>query len=184
MLTPEKNITYEELLEKYPPETRLELIDNEVIMSPSPNTEHQDTSRELSFLLYEFAKKHDLGKIYSAPYDVILSENRVVQPDILFISKANLSKITKKGYQGVPDLVIEIVSPSSFYHDSVTKFRLYEEAGVKEFWLVEPANKVVEVFYLKNNHYELHCFVFEKGKVTSALLEGLEIEITEIFTEI
>lgn len=127
--------------------------------------------------------------MYDAPFDVIFSESRVVQPDILFIASANLHKISKRGFEGVPDLIVEIISPSTFHHDSVTKFRLYEQEGVLEYWLIEPANRVIEVFGLEKGKFELHCFVVqEEGskntRATSKLLEGFAIEAAEIFGDL
>jgi Uma2 family endonuclease len=181
METLEKIWTYEMLITEFAPETRVELLDNEIFMPPSPSPDHQRTSRNLEFLLYEFVRKNKLGEVFDAPFDVILSNTKVVQPDIVFISTKNLPNITKRGYEGIPDLIVEIISPSTFYHDSVTKFRLYEALGVQEYWLLEPANKVIEVFRLENGKYELHCFVVETGKATSKLLQGFEVEAGEIF---
>ncbi|MFN3315693.1 MAG: Uma2 family endonuclease, partial [Raineya sp.] len=149
---------------------------------PAPNTEHQEISRDLEFCLLLHTKEHKLGKVFDAPFDVILDENNVVQPDIVFIANENLQHLTKRGLEGVPDLVVEIISPSTFYRDSVEKKDLYEKFGVKEYWIVEPANQVVEIFTLKNQKYILHQFVAEQGKVQSKLLQGFEIDLKDIFT--
>jgi Uma2 family endonuclease len=178
-----KHWTYEALVEHFPPETPCEIIENELFMSPAPNTEHQDISGELEFLLRTFCKKNQLGKIYDAPFDVIVDENNVVQPDIIFISNQNLEKLTKRGFEGVPDLVVEIISPSTFYRDSYEKKDFYEKIGVKEYWLIEPANRVIEVFVLENGKYQLHSLVVEKGTAQSKILEGFEAVAKEIFPE-
>ncbi len=177
-----KTYTYQDLLTEFPAETRCEIIANELFMPPAPNTEHQDISGELEFLLRVFCKKNQIGKVYDAPFDVILDDSNVVQPDIVFISKENLQHLTKRGFAGVPDLVVEIISPSTFYRDSVEKKDLYEKFGVREYWIVEPANQVVEIFILKNEKYVLHQFIAEQGKVQSKLLEGFEIDLKDIFT--
>jgi len=93
MQTLEKICTYQTLQEHFSEEVRCEIIANELFMSPVPNTQHQEISRELEFLLYQFVKTHKLGKIFDAPFDVIVDENNVVQPDLLFISNANLHKL-------------------------------------------------------------------------------------------
>lgn len=182
----EKNWTYERVLQEFPSETRVELIDREIFMPPSPGPDHQRSSREFGFLLHQFVRNKQLGEIFYAPFDVILHTHTVVQPDIVFIATSNLPKITKRGYEGVPDLVLEIISPSTFYYDSVKKFRLYEQAGIPEYWLIEPASKVIEVFTLQVDTYELHSFAnLEEGsqntKAASCLLQGFEIEAAEIF---
>ncbi|MDW8289065.1 MAG: Uma2 family endonuclease, partial [Flammeovirgaceae bacterium] len=85
--------------------------------------------------------------------------------------------------EGIPNLVVEIISPSTFYRDSVEKFELYERYGVEEYWLVEPANQVIEVFRLVNGKYKLHSFVScEEGEVAkSAILQGFEVRREEVF---
>jgi len=183
MQTLEKNWTYQTLQEHFFEEVRCEIIANELFMSPAPNTEHQEVSGEIEFLLRTFCKKNKLGKIFDAPFDVIIDENNVVQPDLLFISNENLPKLTKRGFEGVPDLVVEIISPSTFYRDSVEKKDFYEQIGVSEYWLIEPANQVIEVFTLKNGKYQIFSLVVEKGVAKSKILQGFEVNSEEIFLE-
>ncbi len=177
-----KTYTYQDLLNEFPAETRCEIIANEIFMPPAPNTEHQFISRELEFIFRVFCKEKRIGKVFDAPFDVILDENNVVQPDIVFIANANLKYLTKKGFEGVPDLLVEIISPSTFYRDSVEKKDLYEQFGVKEYWIVEPANRVIEIFALQNGKYVLHQFVAEQGKVQSKFLQGFEVDLKDIFS--
>jgi Uma2 family endonuclease len=151
-------------------------------MSPAPSPEHQEISAEFGFLILGFVKRKKSGKVLFAPMDVKLSASQVVQPDILFISNPHLKIITKKCVEGVPDLVVEIISPSSHYRDTVEKKALYERFGVKEYWLIDPANRVMEVFSLQNGKYALHAFVAEEGQASSALLEGFEVHSSDIFT--
>jgi Uma2 family endonuclease len=175
--------TYEDMQAKLPAESRYEVINSELIdMSPTPNSEHQEISAELGFLLLTFVKNKKSGKVLFAPMDVKLDQSNVVQPDILFVSNSNLKIITKKCVEGVPDLTVEIISPSSHYRDTVEKKALYERFGVKEYWLIDPANRVIEVFSLQNNQYGLHAFVAEEGTATSALLEGFEVHSSDLFT--
>ncbi|HAI77256.1 MAG TPA: hypothetical protein DCM08_13540 [Microscillaceae bacterium] len=175
--------TYPELVEAFAPETRCEIIKNQLFMSPAPNTEHQKISRNLGSDLHLFVKKNQRGEVLFAPFDVILDDNNVVQPDIVFIAQENLKYLTKRGFEGVPDLLVEIISPSTFYRDSEEKKKLYEQYGVKEYWLIDPANQVVEIFYLENQQYQLHQFIAEQGKMTSRLLAGFEVDCKDIFPE-
>jgi Uma2 family endonuclease len=179
----EKIWTYTDLVKEFPSETRVELINNELYMPPAPSFEHQEISSELGFLLQSFVKGRGIGKLLYVPFDVLLDKYTVVQPDILFVSKDNLQNISSRGLEGVPDLVVEIISPSTFHRDSVEKYQLYERYGVKEYWLIEPANQVIEVFKLENGKYALYSFVSsEAGEVAkSALLEGFEVKREEVF---
>ncbi len=172
-------LTVQELFESYPPESRVELIDGEVYEMPAPEYAHQRVVGLIYRRLSSFVEDKGLGEVVLSPIDVILSEDAVVQPDIAFIS--DLSKI-KKRIEGTPDLVVEVVSPSSLKRDITDKFRLYEKHGVKEYWLVFPAEKSVLVFTLTDKGYELFSEAHEKGKVKSKLLEGFELEVEELWS--
>ncbi len=105
----------------------------------------------------------------------------MVQPDLVFVSKDRLSIARDKGIFGAPDLVVEVVSPSTFKRDTEDKKRLYAKYGVKEYWLVFPEERVVEVLTLKEGEYEVFSHAFEKGEVCSKLLEGFCLNLEEIF---
>lgn len=168
-----KTYTYRDLLNEFPAETRCEIIANKRFMPPA-HTEYQNVSRNLNVEILLLVRNKQLGKIYVTPFDVILDQNNVVQSDIVFIANENLKYLTQKGFEGVADLLVEIISASAFYRDSVEKKDLYEHFRVKErikkeYWIVEPANKVVEIFALQDSKYVLHQFVVEQGKVQSKL---------------
>jgi Uma2 family endonuclease len=171
--------TYEEYY-KLDADQRYEIIDGALLMAPAPDTWHQDWSRELSALIVPYVKRHDLGKIFIAPVDVVLDEHNTVQPDIVFIAKAKLSIIERRAIFGTPDLIIELVSPSSVRRDRYEKKQLYERFGVREYWIGDPANRSLEILTLKAGHYELHCSAEETGKLNSQLLMGLEFDLAEI----
>ncbi len=172
-------LTVKELYEIYPPESRVELIDGEVYEMPAPEFEHQRVVLELAVILRSFVKPRGLGEVVIPPIDVILAEDTVIQPDLVFVS--DLSRIKKRIY-GTPDLVVEVVSPSSLKRDITDKFRLYEKHGVKEYWLVFPAEKSVLVFTLTDKGYELFSEAYEEGKVKSKVLEGFELEVRELWS--
>jgi Uma2 family endonuclease len=125
-------------------------------------------------------KRHALGKLYVAPVDVVLDSENIVQPDIVFVTATRLSIIERRGILGVPDLLVEIVSPSSVRRDRYDKRQLYARFGVKEYWIADPANKSLEVLSLKAAGYELHCCVEAAGRLTSLVLAGREFELREI----
>ncbi|MBF0458051.1 MAG: Uma2 family endonuclease [Nitrospirae bacterium] len=169
-------------------ETRSEIIEGDLTMTAAPGFSHQNVSSELDFILKQFIKKNGLGYIVTAPTDVILSDVNIVQPDIVFISKARRGIIKERGVFGPPDLLVEIISPSSHYRDVHVKKALYERFGVAEFWIVNPYMKAVEVLALnQEGRYELisdGCLMADgKEKVASRVIEGLTVDLTEIFTE-
>ncbi|NPB04180.1 MAG: Uma2 family endonuclease, partial [Thermotogae bacterium] len=124
-----------------------------------------------------------MGEILPAPFDVILGERVVVQPDIVFIAKENLKNVKGGRLFGPPDLVVEIVSPQTVRRDTFVKKRLYAEAGVKEYWIVYPEERAIEVWVLKDGKYELHSVAEGEGKVRSEVLKGLEVDVKEVFKQ-
>ena len=175
--------TYQDMVENLPPESRYELINNELYEMPAPNTEHQRISRKVEFQLLSFVEKNQLGEVFNAPFDVVFDEDNTTQPDILFISNENLKNLNDKNFRGSPDLVVEIVSPSSVYRDQVAKGNLYAQHGVLEYWIVDPANQVVEILVLENGQYFLKDYLAEKGTVKSQILQGFELKGENIFTK-
>lgn len=161
-------------------EQRYEIIGGELLMAPGPDLLHQDWSGDLYRRIDAFVRQRQLGKVYYAPVDIVLDAENVVQPDLLFIARANSSIMQTRGIFGAPDLVVELISPSSVRRDRYVKRALYARFGVKEFWLVDPANRALEVWKLQNHQFELHCMVEEKGKVTSVVLPGFEFDLSEI----
>ena len=175
-----KKYTYEDYL-KTPKDKRYELIDGELLMTPSPTPYHQKVSRKLEFILESFITKNNLGEIFYAPCDVYLDNENVVQPDILFISKDRFNIIGDKNIQSAPNLVIEIISENSVYRDMVQKKRLYARFGVKEYWIVIPEEKEVEVYILKGEAYQLYKTYTKVDILESPSLKGLKIGLKEIF---
>ncbi len=177
----EKVWTYEDYL-KLEDDKRYEVIKGRLMEMPAPNFEHQRILNFINLKMYNFVLEKDLGEIVPSPFDIILSDNIVVQPDIVFISNENLKNIREGRLFGAPDLVVEIVSPGSFKRDRYEKFEIYEEFGIKEYWIVYPGEKVIEVWVLgENGEYELYSFAEKEGKIKSKVLEGLEIDLKEVF---
>ena len=152
-----------------PEGTRCEVLYNQLIMTPAPNTDHQFISVKLSALLYNFLEETGKGVILHAPADVYFEqEQSVLQPDVLVILNENKSIIQKDGIHGAPDVVFEILSGNRI-HDTLKKKSLYEKAGVKEYFIIDPEDKKVVMFtYNEASQYEL---VYElTGKITSEVL--------------
>jgi Uma2 family endonuclease len=176
-----KNYTYQDYLELPDDGNRYEIIEGELVMPPAPYTIHQDICRNIAIELTIYTRKMKLGKIYFAPTDVVLSDINVVQPDILFISKENLQIITEKNIKGVPDLIVEIISPSTDYYDLFVKKETYERSGIKEYWLVDPQKQWVEIYLNIEQKFKLHQRLDREGVLKSKVLNGFEIDMETVF---
>jgi Uma2 family endonuclease len=162
---------------------RYEIIDGELYLTPSPITAHQRISIKLALELETFGSKYKLGKVFYAPFDVILSRHDVVQPDLLFVSQKRQAIITEKNIQGAPDLVIEIISPETKGRDLGLKKKLYAKSGAQEYWIVYHQEKKVELYALSKNQYLLSSTFTQTDSLKSKLLRGFEIDLAHIFTE-
>ena len=176
-----KIYTYQDYLELPDDRNRYEILEGELVMTPSPITVHQRVSRKIEAQLDHFVEENKLGEVFYAPCDTILSEDNIVQPDLLFISNDNKKVITEKNIQGAPDLLIEILSPNTAYHDLIEKKGIYQNFGVKEYWIVDPKRRWIEVYVLQEGKYHLFQRVEKSGTVQSKILEGLEIPLARIF---
>ena len=182
MLPKSLRLNYEDYLLFPEDGKRHEIIEGEHYMAPAPNVRHQSISRNLEFILNRYVEEHDLGKIFDAPIDVVLSDENIVQPDILFISKKNYEIITPQNIQGAPDLMIEIMSESSRKLDRLIKMKTYGKFGVEEYWVVDPAINQIEIF--RKNKAGLKLFKSvqeEQGELTSPLFPGLKVNLKKVF---
>ncbi len=175
----EKVWTYEDYL-RLEDDKRYEVINGRLVEMPAPSFEHQGIVADILTRIYLFVKENARGEVYPSPVDVILSETVVVQPDIVFISNENLRNIKRGRLFGSPDLVVEIVSPGSYKRDRYEKFNLYEKHGIREYWIVLPGEKVIEVWCLKKGKYVLHSVAVEKGEVKSCVLKGFKLRVEEV----
>ena len=178
-----RKFTYEDYA-KTPEGERYELLDGEFIMAAAPNMAHQRVGMQLGGEFYIFVVDRNLGEVYVAPTDVYLTDTDVVQPDILFISKGRSHIRTGKNIRGAPDLVVEILSPSTSANDWGYKKDLYARHGVKEFWLVDPYAKQVIVMLLKDGSYEIVGIYREDDTLRSPTLEGFELDLSRVFDDV
>ena len=165
---------------------RHELIDGEHYVTPSPNTRHQTIAGTLYFLIRAYLEGHRIGRVFSAPYDVVLSQFDVVEPDILYLSHARAAAvITPQHVQGVPELVVEITSPGTRARDETIKRHLYERAGVTEYWVVDPDTDVVRVYRRAGESFERPIELSREAgdTLTTELLPGLDLPLARIFGE-
>lgn len=167
---------------------RVELIKGKIFdMSPAPTRKHQEIGFIISNEIYNYLKGKPC-KAYYAPFDVRLPNKKgdpddkiytVVQPDIMVI--CNQDKLDEKGCVGAPDLIVEILSPSTAKKDLTIKRELYEENGVKEYWVIYPKEEIVEVFTLAEGKYNLPQTYVNLDKIQVHTLPGLEIDLKEVF---
>ena len=165
-----------------PDDKRYQLLDGELILAPSPTDRHQAIMGTLFFLLYQHNLETGSGRVRMAPLDVHLSEYDLTQPDILFVSNDRASIITAANIQGAPDLVVEILSPSTERFDRGYKRTMYARNGVREYWLVDPAGETVEVMTEAEEGFVTESIYQRDQILVSPLLPGLSIELNRIFS--
>jgi len=163
--------TIREVFESLPEGTLAQLIENQLVMSPSPSDRHQEVLHEISVIIYNYLKQHSIGKVRIAPYDVHLDDENIFQPDLIFIRNENLSNIQQNGYHGAPDLVLEVLSPRTARYDRGKKKTAYERHGVSEYWLVDPDTREAEGFFLKEGRYGDP--VRSNGRIESEILGNI-----------
>jgi Uma2 family endonuclease len=172
--------TYQRYLE-LDDEQRYEILDGELLMTPAPGTRHQFIAGKLYRIVAQFAEDRKSGVVLPAPTDVVLDEDVVVQPDLLFVRGERVAEIVgEQAIQGAPDLVVEVLSPSSLDRDRHRKRDIYRRYGVREFWIVDPANRAIEVLVLEEGDYKLASFAAESGAVASTVLPGLAVAVAEV----
>lgn len=124
-------------------------------MNPAPNLYHQEVSRHIQFQLYTQIELTELGKVMNSPVDLQLSEHDIVQPDLVVVTRQRKHILTPTKIKGVPDLVIEILSPSNSDHDLKTKRNLYQAAGIPEYWIVFPdEHKILQLILVDGTYTE------------------------------
>lgn len=163
-----------------PADTRAELIDGELFMSPSPRSRHQNAVVNLVRCICDFVRAQSLGRVFVAPFDVHLPSGDVVEPDVLFIRSANLG-ILKDWIYGVPNLVVEVLSPDGIERDRIVKRDLYARNGVPEYWIVDPDARTVEVYSLRGDRYEPDGYFESADVLVSPSLPGFRVAVSQLF---
>ena len=180
-----KSYTYSDYL-SWQFQERVELIMGKIFkISPAPTSKHQHVVSVLNATIYQFLKGKSC-RVFPAPFDVILPiqniSNNVVQPDVTVICNPEI--ITEKGCEGVPDLVVEVISKSSVTRDLHEKYKLYELTGIKEYWVVHPQDKTLIIFVLNaNGHYQTSKPLTRGDAAISTILPGLTIDLNELFLD-
>ncbi len=172
--------THADLLAAPEDNKRREIIDGELFVTPSPYFDHQRILRNLYDALRRHLEKHPIGELLFAPLDVILSVHDVLEPDLLFVLNEH-RHILKDWVRGAPDLAVEILSSTTASRDRGLKMRTYARYGVREYWLVDPNQRAIEVYRLVEQGYELARTFQSTDTLTSELFPGLGLPVTPIF---
>jgi Uma2 family endonuclease len=183
MLTIEKKSKYTAadylLLDEGAP---FQLVNYDLIMSPSPLPFHQVISARVTYAMMVFLdEKNDQGFLVNAPIDVKFDDGNILQPDILFVGAERKAELIKDRIEGAPDLIIEILSPSNAYYDLRQKKDIYEKYGVREYIIIDPIAQNADLYALREGVYYLHQKARNKEYLNSLILPGLSIDLDKIF---
>jgi len=180
-----EKFTYQDYLElPEDPGYHYEVLEGMLVKEPSPNVMHQRVSRRLQRILEDYFQEVDpQGEVFDAPLDVTLSEINVVQPDIFYIPETRKVIIKETRIDGPPLLVVEILSPGSRRRDRLQKMQIYQKSEVQHYWLVNPEERTLECFALRNYHYTLLAAGMDDDIIEHPDFEGLRISLKELWPE-
>lgn len=157
---------------------RHEIIDGGHFMNPAPNLYHQTVSRRLQFQLYTEIELAEFGQVYNAPVDVQLSDYDIVQPDLVVVSKGKRHILTPTKIKGVPDLIVEILSPSNPDHDRKRKRKLYQDNHIPEYWIVDPQEHLVLQLVIVDGLYQEKEF---RDSITMHVPPCVSVDLTKVW---
>ena len=181
----EKKITFEEYQEMEFPDNDpfiYELINGVLMKKQAPTSKHQTAVTKILFAFETVVQTHDKGFAFTSPIDVFFDKYNNTQPDVLFIKKERDFLIDPtNGIVGAPDIIVEVISPSSVRVDKKDKKALYLSFGVKEFWLVDPVYQELLLYVLDNDQYVLKQELFSEGKIESSVLPELNLDLKHVF---
>lgn len=179
---PQGEWTYRDYLRLPSDGWQYEIIHGRLFMNPAPSPIHQQIIIRLGSALFDFLHQHPLGEVFPAPTDVLSpGQAEPVQPDLVFVAAGRMDIVTQRAIEGAPDLAVEVLSPSNWMDDRKTKFALYAEMGVHEYWIVDPDERTVELFSLREGRYALIDRFSPGDTLRSALLPGFELAVGDIF---
>jgi Uma2 family endonuclease len=163
---------------------RREIIDGELHVTPNPIRKHEMAVGSVFKHLRAFLEAHPLGTVYSSPFSVVLSETDVVEPDLVFVAAERAGSVTDDGIEGAPDLVVEVLAGPTRRIDETVKRGLYEEAGVREYWLVDPDERTVRIWRAEKQAFAapLDLMALAEDAIESPLLPGFSLPLPQIFS--
>jgi len=176
-----KDWTVDEFMKLEESNLPCELINGAVFRSPAPSFTHQTVLSNLNDFLKDYASSKG-GIVRFSPVDVFLDRKNVFQPDLLYVAKENLGIISERGLNAAPDLAVEVISPSNSFKDRNQKRKLYQKFGVKEYWIIDPGNKSIEIYDFRVADVDTPAlYLVEEGEVVSKLLPGLSFKFQDLF---
>ena len=181
LLTKARHYTKEDY-ERLPEGEPYQLIGGELVMSPSPDYSHQGILANILEVLRPYIRKRRLGDLVVAPMDVFLTKEDVYQPDLIFVRSENLGKLRSDGrIRFVPDLVMEILSPSTAIYDYSHKKAVYAESGVKEYWIIAPLDETIEIMANHGRIFSTEALYRSPNVIESAMFPGFSMKVEEVF---
>lgn len=164
-----------------PEGTLAELFGGQIILSATPSIRHAFAKSRLLSALHQRIESEQAGLLLPGPVDLRLGPETALQPDVVFVARERFGILGKQEIDGAPDLVVEILSPSTGHYDLTRKRRIYEESSVREYWIVDPAEQTVEVLALTDSGYQTAARVRGEGRAASALLDGFSVDAAKLF---
>ena len=158
-----------------------ELIDGELFVTPASTPRHQRILGKLYSQLSAYVETNSLGEVYVAPVDIVLDKHTVVQPDVLFIRQDRLGIVGEQSIEEAPDLVVEILSPSTFHKDLRRKMAAYSQFGVQEYWIVDPEKQTIELYWRTGQELQLIRLFSSHEALESPLLPGFRLAVSSVF---
>lgn len=175
------NWTYDDYAALPDDGNRYEIVEGVLYMSPAPSIVHQKIVGRIFYHLFTYVELEGLGTVLTSPVDVVLSRFDTLQPDVLVILNAGQEKLQEARIAGAPDLVVEVASPGSSISDRNRKYRVYVRTGVKEYWIVDPGTRSIEVLILENDDYRSLGVFREKATLPSQIVPALPVQVKQFF---
>jgi Uma2 family endonuclease len=179
--TARRKLTYDDYLLFPEDGQRHELLDGEHFVTNAPSRWHQKAVSKLVYLFMDFLSREPLGEVYTGPFEVFFAEHDVALPDLVFVSRERAGILTDRNIQGAPDLIVEVLSPSTRQADELVKHGIYQRFGVREYWLADPRRQTVRVFRHTRGSFAPPVDLSAEDLLTTPLLPGLAIPVRQIF---
>jgi Uma2 family endonuclease len=160
---------------------RYQLIEGEMHMTPAPNRFHQHIVGRIHLMIAHYLETHPIGWVYVSPFDVVLTDVNVYQPDVLFVADKHRAVLTDAGAEGAPDLVVEILSPATARHDTGVKREVYARTGVAELWIIDPDTRRFLVYRLQEDRETPIATYDDQAIFATPLLPGLNVDTAWVF---
>ena len=178
---PQGSWTYDDYAALPDDGNRYEIVNGVLIMAPAPGPEHQSIAVRIAYYMFPHIDLAGIGKLFTAPLDVDLGPKNVYQPDLVVVLNTHLDRVAEKKIIGAPDLVVEVASPSTAAYDRLTKYEKYAHAGIREYWMVKPKSRSVEVLVLEGREYRSLGIFRGEQTLPSRIVPDLPVGVERFF---